>query len=565
MMRRSRTAAMLATATALVLGATACSSSGGSSTSSSSSSSSGAVTKGGVLTYLAPADVDHTDPQRTYTTEGQSLDEEIVRSLTGWEEPVDGSAPKLVGDLATNTGVASDNDTVWTFTLRSGIKYQDGTTVTSQDVKYGVERFFSPDITGGPGYAQQFLADTKGYTGPFQGKSLSSIVTPNASTIVFHLNQPVADFNETTAMVGWSAVPKAHDTGANYDTGVWSDGPYQIKSYQRGKELILVKNKYWSQATDPIRNQNVDEIDMKQGLDRSAIDQELSADAPSAQDSIQEWPLAGSDLTQIANDPALKSRYHVIKSPGINYLALNMNTIKSLPEREAIEDAINKETARGAFGGQAYGDYATTMLAPGVDGHKDFSLYTSNPAGDIPAAKALMAQAGAGKVTTLSLAVENDSTHTNFADAVKTSLAQIGITVNVVPIDQANYFSTLDNTKNQYDMTWMDWIPDWPNASTVLPILFNGAQIKELPQSNQDISYLNDPAVNAQIANIAKMTNVAQANTAYGNLDEQILKDASVVPLFYMDFSELSGGNVEGLVPDPINAEMNLAHVWLKK
>ncbi|MBC3844060.1 ABC transporter substrate-binding protein [Streptacidiphilus sp. 4-A2] len=560
MMRRTRAAALLATATALVFSATACSSSG----SGGSSSGGGSVVKGGTLTYLAPSDFDYTDPQRTYTTEGQSMDEELVRSLTGWQEPVDGSAPKLVGDLATNTGVASDGDTVWTFTLRPGIKYQDGTAVTSYDVKYGVERFFSSDITGGPGYAQEFLADTTGYTGPFQGKSLSSIVTPNASTISFHLNQPVADFNETTAMVGWSAVPKAHDTGANYSTGLWADGPYQIQSYQRGKELILVKNKYWSQATDPIRNQNVDEIDVKMGMDRSAIDQELEADGTSAQDSIQEWPLAGSDLTQIANDPALKSRYHVIKSPGISYLAQNMNTIKSLPEREAIEDAINKETARGAFGGQAYGDYATTMLAPGVDGHKDFSLYTSNPQGDIAAAKALMAQAGPAAVKTLSLAVENTTTQTNFADTVKASLAQIGITVNVVPVDQANYFAILDNTKNQYDLTWMDWIPDWPNASTVLPILFNGAQIKQLPQSNQDISYLNDPAVNAQIANIAKMTDINAANTAYGNLDEQILKDASVVPLFYMNFSELSGGNVQGLTPDPINAELNLAHVWLK-
>ena len=561
MKRRTRSVALLATATAIALAATACSSS---KTTGPSGTSGGTPVSGGTLTYLAPSDFDHLDPQRTYTTEGQSMDEEIVRSLTGWQEPVDGSAPKLVGDLATNTGVATDNDTVWTFTLRPGIKYQDGTAVTSYDVKYGVERFFSPDITGGPGYAAQWLADTTGYTGPYQGKSLSSIVTPNASTISFHLNQPVADFNETTAMAGWSAVPKAHDTGANYDTGVWSDGPYQIQSYQKGKELILVKNKYWSQATDPIRNQYVDEIDVKQGMDRSAIDQELVSDGPSVQDAIQEWPLAGSDLTQIANNPAVASRYHVIKSPGINYLALSTKTIPNIKVREAIEYALDKVTARGAFGGSAYGDYATTMLAPGVDGHKDFSLYPSTPAGDPAMAKTLLAQAGSPKVT-LSLAVENTPTQTNFADSVKTSLAAVGITVNIVPLDESNYFSIVSNTKNEYDMTWMDWIPDWPNASTVLPILFDGRQIAKLPQANQDISLLDDPAVNKQIDAIAAMTNEAQANTAYGNLDEQILQDASVVPLFYMNFSDLTGSNVHGIVPDPINAELNLAHVWLSK
>ncbi len=556
MMRRTRTASLLATATTVVLALTAC---GG----SSSGSGNGKVTQGGTLTYLAPQDFDNLDPQRVYTTEGQNMDELIVRSLTGWEE-APGQTPKLVGDLATDTGTATDNDTVWTFHLRPGVKYQDGTTVTSYDVKYGVERIFSPDITGGPGYAAQWLVGGSSYTGPYQGKSLASIVTPDASTISFHLNQPVPDFNETTAMPAWSAVPKAHDTGANYNTGVFSDGPYQIQSYQRGKELILVRNKYWSQATDPIREQNVNEIDMKQGLDPATIDQELISDSGTAADGIQEWAISGSDLSMEASNPQLKSRLNVVASPGISYMALNVNTIKSLPVRQAIEYAVNKVTARGAFGGTAYGDIATTMLAPGVAGHKDFNLYSTDPSGDLTKAKALMAQAGNPKLT-LSLATQNLPSYENWADSIKASLANIGITVNIVPINASNYFNTMSDTKDQYDMAWMDWFPDWPSASTVLPDLFNGAQIKSEPESNQDISYLNDPAVNAQIAKIATMTDLSAANTAYGNLDEQILGDASVVPLVYMKITELSGSDVGGLIADPVNSAINLSRVYIKQ
>ncbi|MCQ4080183.1 ABC transporter substrate-binding protein [Streptomyces sp. RB6PN25] len=554
MMRRTRTTALTAAAIALALGATAC---GG-------SSGSGQATKGGTLIYYAPSDFDHIDPQRTYTTEGQEMDNSIIRTLTGWDEPVDGSKPKLVGDLATDTGEASQNDTVWTFHIRPGIKYQDGTTVTSYDVKYGVERQFSPDINGGPPYASEWLVGGANYTGPYQGKSLDSIQTPDASTIVFHLNQPVYDFNETTAMSGWSAVPKAKDTGSSYDQHVWADGPYQIQSYTKNKELILVKNKYWSKSTDPIRDQNVNEIDVKMGLSHSAIDQLIASDGPSAQNALQEYPLDGADLSQMANNPAVKSRYHIIKSPGISYLALNVNTIKDIRVREAIEYAVNKQNARGAFGGSVYGDYATTMLAPGVEGHKDFSLYTSNPMGDLTQAKSLMQQAGNPKLT-LSLAVENSTFQENFADGIKNDLGKIGINVNITPVDQSTYFSTLDNTKNQYDMAWMDWIPDWPNPSTVLPVLFDGRQIAKLPQSNQDISYLNDPAVNSAIDAAAKITNPAQADAAYGNLDEQILKDASVVPLFYMNFSDMTGSKVGGIVPDPVEAELNLAHVYVKQ
>ncbi|MFF0156744.1 ABC transporter substrate-binding protein [Streptomyces sp. NPDC005263] len=554
MTRSKRRIALTASAAAIALGVTAC---GG----SSSTTGSGSPSKGGTLTILNDADYNHIDPQRTYTTEGSSMDYEIVRTLTAWDET--GAQPKLVGDLATDTGTPSQGATVWTYHLRHGVKWQDGTEVTAQDVKYGVERAFSPDINGGPPYASQWLVGGASYKGPFKGQQLSSIRTPDKYTLVFHLNQPVADFNETTTMTGWSAVPKAHDTGSTYDTHVWSDGPYMIKSYSKGKELVLVRNKYWSRPTDPIREQNVNEIDAKFGQDQAAIDQQLKSDGGTAQTSITQTPIAGSDLTAIANDPSLKSRYYKIAAPGINYLAINTGRVKDIRVRQAIEDAIDKTTVRGAFGGSAYGDYATSMLAPGIDGHKNFNLYSSNPAGDITKAKALMKQAGDPKLT-MSLAVENIPTHEHFGDAVKTALAKIGITVNISPLDKNNYFSIVDNVKNQYDLTWGDWIADWPNASTVLPTLFDGRQIKNLPQSNNDLSYLNDPKINAQIDKIGKMTDIKQRNAAYGDLDEQILKDAAVAPLMYMNFSDLGGSKVGGVIDDTIMAEPSLVHAYVK-
>lgn len=557
MLRSTRTTAMVAVAISIALGATACGGSNG--------TAGGKVTKGGTLLYYTPSDFDHLDPQRTYTTQGQNLDEEMVRSLTGWDEPVGSKTPpKLAGDLATDTGTASNGAKTWTFHLRHGVKFQDGTEVTSQDVKYGVERTFSPDINGGPPYASEWLIGGDKYKGPYSGKQLASIQTPDKYTIVFQLNQPVADFNETTAMSGWSAVPKAHDTGSTYDTHLWADGPYMMKSYQKNKELVLVKNPAWSQSTDPLRNQNVNEIDVKIGMDQAAIDQLLKADGPQAQNAIMEDPIAGTDLASYSSDPQLKARYHQIPAPGINYLALNVKTIKNIKVRTAIEYAINKQTVRGAFGGSAYGAYATTMIPPAVGGHKNFSLYGTNPAGDLAKAKQLMQQAG-GKKYTLSLAVENTPTQEKVGDAIKNSLAPIGVKVNITPIQRANYFSTVDNTDNSYDMVWMDWIADWPNASTILPVLFDGRQIPKLPQSNQDISYLNNPAINSQIDKAAAMTNAAQANAAYGNLDEQIMQQASVVPLAYMNFSELQGSKVGGLVDDTVMAEMKLAHVFVNQ
>jgi peptide/nickel transport system substrate-binding protein len=554
MTRRTRLTGLTAIAVAIALGATAC---GG----SSSTTGSGSPTKGGTLTILDDADFNHVDPQRTYTTEGSSMDYEFVRTLTGWDET--GSQPKLVGDLATGTGTPSKGDTVWTFHLRHGVKWQDGTEVTAPDVKYGVERFFSPDINGGPPYASQWLVGGSSYKGPYKGQQLSSIQTPDKYTVVFHLNQPVADFNQTTTMTGWSAVPKAHDTGSTYDLHVWSDGPYMIKSYSHGKELVLVRNKYWRRSTDPIREQNVNEIDAKFGQDQSAIDQQIKSDAGTGQTSITQTPIAGSDLTSLANDPSLKSRFYKMAAPGINYLAINTGRVKDIRVRKAIEYAIDKTTVRGAFGGSVYGDYASTMLASGIGGHKNFNLYSTNPAGDLAKAEALMKQAGHPKLT-MSLSVENVPTHEHFADAVKTSLAKIGITVNISPLDKNNYFSIVNNVKNQYDLTWGDWIADWPNASTILPTLFDGRQIKNLPQSNQDLSYLNDPKINAQIDKIGRMTDIAQRDAAYGALDEQIVKEAAVVPLMYMNMSDVGGSKIGGVINDTIMGEPSLVHAYVK-
>ncbi|GEC05123.1 ABC transporter substrate-binding protein [Streptomyces spinoverrucosus] len=554
MTRTRRTVALSVSALAVALGATAC---GG----GSAADAGGSPVKGGTLTILDSADYDHLDPQRTYYTQPDSTDELLVRTLTTWDET--GARPKLVGDLATSTGTPSKDDTTWTFHLRPGIKWQDGSDVTAQDVKYGIERGFSGDINGGPPYAAQWLVGGGSYKGPYGGKQLASIQTPDQSTIVFHLSRPVADFNEATAMTNWSAVPKAHDTGSTYDTHVWSDGPYMIQSYTHNKELVLVRNKYWKQSTDPVREQNVDEFDVKFGQDQSAIDQQIKSDGPAAQTATMQYPIAGSDLNSIANDPTLKSRYYKIPAPGINYLAINQNTVKNLKVRQAIEYAIDKATVRGAFGGAAYGEYASTMLSPGIGGYKKFNLYSTDPAGDLTKAKALMRQAGNPKPT-LSLAVEETPTQEHFADAVKTSLARIGIDVNIVPIQTANYFSTVDNLKNQYDLTWGDWIADWPNASTVLPTLFDGRLIAKNPQANQDLSYLNDPKVNAMIDKAAKTTDLTRRNAIYGDMDEQIMKDAAVVPLMYMDFSELAGSKVGGIIPDPILAEPSLVHVYVK-
>ena len=128
----------------------------------------------------------------------------FTRTLVGYASlPGANNASQLAPDMATSLGVHNAAFTQWTYTLKPGIKWEDGTPVTAPEIKYGIERIFAQDvITGGP--SSYFLCvvskcDAKGnptYTGPYKDKAgLTDIVTPNDTTITFNLEQAYPDWN----------------------------------------------------------------------------------------------------------------------------------------------------------------------------------------------------------------------------------------------------------------------------------------------------------------------------------------------------------------------------------
>ena len=98
--------------------------------------------------------------------------------------------------------MVSDNGLTWTYHIKSGVKFQDGTPVTSKDVKYAVERTFDRGVlSNGPSYFSNLLGgNAKTYPGPYKDRSknlmgLTAVDTPDATTIVFHLAHPFSDFD----------------------------------------------------------------------------------------------------------------------------------------------------------------------------------------------------------------------------------------------------------------------------------------------------------------------------------------------------------------------------------
>jgi peptide/nickel transport system substrate-binding protein len=214
--------------------------------------------------------------------------------------------------------------------------------------------------------------------------------------------------------------------------------------------------------------------------------------------------------------------------------------------RQAISYAVNKKTVRDATGGPLLADVANRMLPPGTAGAKDFNLYASTgDTGDVAKARELLAQAGLAAGFTLTLDIRNQPKMQAQAEAVQEALKAAGITVKLNIIDTATYYETIGTRSQQHDAAITGWCPDWPSGATFLPPLFDGTNIVD--KGNSNLAQLDDPAVNQRIAEIAAMTDVNAQNAAYGELDEQILKLAPVVPLLFEKVLMVVGSNIAGL------------------
>jgi len=508
--------------------------------------------KGGDLQLLLVDDFEHLDPARNYVATSLNFGGRLLyRSLTTYKAVEGKEGADVVPDLATDLGQASDDAKTWTFTLKDGLKYEDGSPIVAADVKYGVERTFSDLLPEGPQYARQYLAGTDDYKGPYVGdnnggKGLESIQTPDDKTIVFTLKQPVGDFSYTVALPVFSPVPKAKDTKEQYDNRVFSSGPYKIDTYQRGKSLKLVRNDQWS--ADDVRGAYPDTITATMGVDPSVIDQRIIADAGQDQNAIMlDTSVQPESLATALNDPNVKERSVTGLSGFLRYVAMNTSKppFDNVKVRQAVQFAVNKEAYRTARGGPiAGGDYANTMLIPTINGHQPFNLYEAPPQGDPDKAKQLLAEAGVTTPLKITFATTNVGKGVSTGEAIQAALARAGIEVTVDQKDPSVYYTEIGDAAKQPEMVTAAWGPDWPNASTVLPPLFDGRQIKQ--QGNQNFSQLNDPAINKEMDEISAITDLDEQGKRWGELDKKIMELAPVVPILYDKLLLVSGSKVQG-------------------
>ncbi|MEV0890855.1 ABC transporter substrate-binding protein [Promicromonospora sp. MEB111] len=503
--------------------------------------------EGGTVQVLQNADFSYLDPARGWDGGVNNFYRLVYRQLTTSAPGSAEDPTEIVPDLAESLGEVSDDGLTWTYTLKDGLKFDNGDPITSAEVKFGISRAWDPEIGIGSPYLKQVIDAPEGYEGPYKTGDLPTVETPDEKTIVFHLKEPFPEFDAVLSQVNATPFPEGSGAGDEFIHQIIASGPYKLAEYVPGSTIKLERNENWDAATDEVRAAKPDAWEFTIGLDPATIDERLIAGQGADVNAI-------SGTVQPATLPRLQTpqlQERTLQLPGICTTYIGLNTTKKplddVRVRQAISYAIDRNAIVNASGGTQLGEPSTTILPKSVAGHKDFDLYPSaDGTGDVEAAQKLLDEAGLSDGFTLTLDIRAQESMQAQGEAVQQALERIGIKVELNLIDTATYYETIGTPSQQHDAAITGWCPDWASsAATFIPPLFDGRNIYE--KGNSNLAQLDDADVNARIDEIKAMTDIDAANVQWGDLDEEILELAPIVPLMVAKTVSLPGENVTGL------------------
>jgi peptide/nickel transport system substrate-binding protein len=506
--------------------------------------------KGGTLKVLFETDFEHLDPQRTYLVQAMATEQMLVRTLTAFREDGKGKLT-LIGDLAENPGKDVNGDCKnWEYTLKKGVKYEDGTEVKATDVAYGIARSFEESIDGGPTYVQEWLADNPTYNaeykGPYSspGASVPGLTVDGDYGLKFSFKNPHCDLPFALSLPSSSPVPKAKDTKTEYDRRIFSSGPYKIKEYQKDQKLVLERNPNWDPKTDPLRHNYPDSLVVEFGPSATAqTERVLAASADDA--AALAWDGVPQSLVDrvLKGDQAIKDRTIFKPNPFVWVLSINTERIKDLKVRQAIGCALDKQGVLLTQGGDANGKVTNTLQADTTIGWKEYADPTGcGPTGNPEKAKQLLG----GQKVKLAFMSRNTEYGQQTAPVVKESLEKAGFEVVVSNVDRPQHNPIARTRGNQYDIYITNWAADWPSGASTIPVLYDGRKLG--PKGNSNVSYFNADDVNAEIDKASKLP-AGEAGDDWARIDQMIQeKYYPVVPIYQSKTLDVYGPKVGGLI-----------------
>lgn len=545
----------------------------------------GTPAQGGTLNVLSSTDTDYLDPNVTYYSFGYEMVHPWSRGLYAYENE-EGKQTDVIPDLATAAPAVSSDGKTLTITLRQGVFWNTSPkrAVTADDVVRGVKTSCNPaqPFGGLPDFnflIQGFTKFCDGFAkvqpnakaiGDYtENTDLPGVVAQDPQTVVFHLTQPASFFPSMLALPTFSPRPREMDAYVPASTQAAqhtvADGPYQVQSYQPTKQITFVRNPVWDSSTDPVRKAYVDKITVNMTVtDRSVGLKQQEAGTPSA--DLCELCVGATDLPGLLSNPGLTVQSEQASNPYIIFNTQSPNNNGALGKvevRQALSYALNRAHLLQVAGGTRLNVALTHVLPAQIHGSKAIDLYPNNP----DKGKQMLSDAGASNLSLKFLYRPSSVSSKKMFQVVQQDLGAIGVKVSGVPAQDADFYTKYlqkpDSAKaGQWDLSLAGWGPDWYGdaALSFFGPLFDG---RILPPQSSDFGLFNDDTTNACIDKAKNATSTAEANTTWGECDQDVMKAAAFFPLTNPNTPLYHPSFVHHTVFMPVYQDYDWTNIWL--
>ncbi|MDQ1532079.1 MAG: peptide/nickel transport system substrate-binding protein [Microbacteriaceae bacterium] len=547
-----------ATLVAALAVTTGCTSSSGSPTSAGSSGGSAAPAtfqsqhKGGTLHLVAKTAGGSLDPQVNYTLQYWQLYQAMYDGLLAFKKVNGQGSFTVVPDLAEKLPEVSADGKTYTFTLRKGIKFSTGATVTPDDVVASFVRIFTVSSpTAGTFYNGIVGADAC-IKAPATCKLPQGVVGDAAAgTVTIHLTAPDPEFPYKLAVPHATILPKGSPVTDAGSKPLPTTGPYMVASYDPNRALKLVRNPNFTEWSHDAQPQAYsDEIDETFGL---TVEAEVTAIENGQADWVFDPPPADR-LNEIGSKYAAQT--HVNPLTAMFYLAMNTHLapFDNVKARQAVNWALDRAAAVSLYGGAKLAQPVCTFLPPGFPGHVDDCQYTKGggatwQAPDLAKAKQLVQESGtAGQP--VAIVTQDDEVNKAIGENVQSMLTSIGYKATLKPISANIQFTYIQNTNNKVQISLTSWYQDYPAASDFLNVLASCASFHPGSDSSINIAGFCDKTIDAQMQAALKteQTSMSDADAEWAKVDKAVMTQAPIAPLFtpkLVDFTSKRVGNYQ--------------------
>ncbi|MFN0153389.1 MAG: ABC transporter substrate-binding protein [Gaiella sp.] len=500
--------------------------------------------KGGTLRLnISNGDFEHVDPGIAYDTTGWSMLYTVNLMLVNYPEKSGAAGSKLYPEGAEAFPTVSKDGKTYTFKVRAGQKFSDGSPVTAAAYKRAFERNLSPKMGSPLGVNVKMDQLIQGASAFLDGKTQTiSGVTAKGQVLTIKLTKADPTFVSIIAMQWFGAVKPDMAYSEDGLNVFPSAGPYYISSREVGRSLVLTRNPNYkgSRPANPdkiVFTVNTDQAQSLLQVKNGEADFDAAGVPPAENEALG------------AQFGVNKGRYFVGPQACVLYYAMNTTRapLSSLNVRKGVEWAIDRP-ALVRVSGKYAGRRTDQILVPGVPGYKDYKLYA------IKGADPAKAKQVAGNVSgTVTLMHGTSALQTARAQVVKFNLEQMGFAVKDKPVSASVYYKTLGTKGVDFDVAYAGWCADYNDPFDFINVLLDGRTIQA--ENNVNFAYLNNAALIKKMDAASKLFGDARAN-AYSKLDLETMRDhAPWVPFMIPNSRMFVSARVKNFIYQPYFGE----------